>query len=292
MQHNIVIGENEVKDLGNIVWDDPIYGRTLWTIGIPDKTAEEYVYAYPCRYWGFHLLFNNLFPNGVDFKIGESKESEDWFFVQMASQTAGHKEHYDGAFYFDGVTKKVKYDVSRATGGISMNVHAGWNLIVSANVTRALDDSGVTLALHVGNGVAFSLSGREVTDAAMAENINLTNRLDALAVSEAVLKQQLAGTFSSRQISVRDEAPFGMNVNIHIGCGVENAGRYANLYRYDAQTGRFAFTGAFRITEKGQAMFGLSIDLSYYIWQDKIYICKIFIFLCNMSDCICIFAII
>ena len=114
MQHDIVIGECEDKDLGHILWDDPVYGRTLWTIGIPDKTAEEYAYAYPYRYWGSHLIFNSLFPKGVDFKVGESRESEDWFFVHMASQTAGHKEHYDGAFYFDPVTKKVKYDASLA----------------------------------------------------------------------------------------------------------------------------------------------------------------------------------
>ena len=114
VEHNIVIGENEAKDLGNITWDDPIYGKTLWTIGIPDKTAEEYAYAYPCRYWGSHLLFHSLFPDGVDFKVGESDESKDWFFVQMASRTAGHKEHYDGAFYFDEETRKVKYDAARA----------------------------------------------------------------------------------------------------------------------------------------------------------------------------------
>ena len=114
IQHGIVIRESEDKDLGHILWDDPIYGKTLWTIGIPDKTAEEYAYAYPYRYWGSHLIFNKLFPQGVDFKVGESKESEDWFFVHMASQTAGHKEHYDGAFYFDDAEKKVKYDASLA----------------------------------------------------------------------------------------------------------------------------------------------------------------------------------
>ncbi len=114
IKYGIVIGENEDKDLGNILWDDPIYGRTLWTIGIPDKTAEEYAYAYPYRYWGAHLMFNRLFPQGVDFKVGESKEAKDWFFVHMASQTAGHKVHYNGAFYFDNVTKKLRYDASLA----------------------------------------------------------------------------------------------------------------------------------------------------------------------------------
>ena len=111
---NIVIGEQESIDLGNVVWDDPVYGETLWTIGIPDKTAEEYAYGTPYRYWGAHVLFNTLFPDGVDYKIGESDYATDWFFMHPASQTIGHKEQYDGSLYYDDELGEVKYDASRA----------------------------------------------------------------------------------------------------------------------------------------------------------------------------------
>ena len=483
VQRNIVIGENEAKNLGNIVWDDPIYGETLWTIGVADKTAEEYAYAYPCRYWGSHLLFNDLFPNGVDFKIGESREATDWFFVQMASQTAGHKEHYNGAFYFDNATKKVKYDAARATemtendsrfrgnelasykirfdndkdysegtatllinvcgnrfgsiratlngenvidtanrvtvnGGsmtdakgntvtnpedttvISLytdgsvgrsgligvnqlvkiefdasliqkgenvltlthdhpayrednttpwensdytiyagniydairldvdgktapepekpapenpetpdseepevpesedpqepkhesasettvspeqsilesltafgqssvvNVTAGRNLIISTEITRALKEQDQTLALHIGNGFTFSLSGREVTPAAMRTAIDLSNRLEQPVTSNDVLQPLLKETVCSKQISIQSGTLFGMNVNLHANLGTENAGKYACFYRKDTQTSKYRFIGMFQITQNGQAMFGITAGGDYLL---------------------------
>ncbi len=179
-EHNIIIGEKEQKDLGNIVWEDPVYGKTLWTIGIPDKTAEEYAYAYPCRYWGSHLLFNSLFPEGVDFKIGESDESKDWFFVHMASQTAGHKGHYNGAFYFDENTRKVKYDASRA---VAMEEEdSRWRGNESAvykirfDSDAAYRDGTATLLINVcGNrfgSIRATINGTNIVNAAGKVTIN------------------------------------------------------------------------------------------------------------------------
>jgi len=180
VQHNIAINANEEKDLGAVVWDDPIYGKTLWTIGIPDKTAEEYAYAYPYRYWGSHLLFNDLFPNGVDFKIGESNESTDWFFVHMASQTAGHKEHYNGAFYFDEETKKVKYDATRAKKMTEDDQRFRGNELASYKIrfdsNTAYRDGTATLLINVcGNRfgtIRATLNGENIIDTATRVTVN------------------------------------------------------------------------------------------------------------------------
>ena len=48
-----------------------------------------------------------------------------------------------------------------------------------------------------------------------------------------------------------------MTVNLHLQMGIANAGKYANLYRYDREKGILVSMGSFRITENGQAMFGL-----------------------------------
>lgn len=180
VKHDIMIGEKAEIDLGNIVWDDPIYGETLWTIGTPDKTAEEYAYAYPCRYWGSHLLFNSLFPNGVDFKVGESDESKDWFFVQMASQTAGHKEHYDGAFYFDEETHKVKYDASLASAMEEGDSRWRGNELAEYKIRFDSDDAYIdgigTLLINVcGNRfgtIRATLNGENIIDTTAKVTIN------------------------------------------------------------------------------------------------------------------------
>lgn len=114
-QNNIVIGKNITVDLGDIVWENPVYGETLWTIGIPDRTSEEYAGGKPYRLWGSHLMFDQLFPEGITYKVGESDYTKDWYYVHMASQTSGMLAHNDGSFYFDEDEKVVKYDASLGT---------------------------------------------------------------------------------------------------------------------------------------------------------------------------------
>ena len=120
-----IMGEYEYDDIvtvdaggkvnvGSIQWDNEVYGETLWTIGIPDQTGEEFAYADSYRHWGIHLVYDQLFPEGVNFYIGESKESEDWFFVQTASPMAGDISHYDGGWYYDSETGLAKYDFDKA----------------------------------------------------------------------------------------------------------------------------------------------------------------------------------
>ena len=120
-----IMGEYEYDDIvtvdaggkvnvGSIQWDNEVYGDTLWTIGIPDQTGEEFAYADSYRHWGIHLVYDQLFPEGVNFYIGESKESEDWFFVQTASPMAGDISHYDGGWYYDSETGLAKYDFDKA----------------------------------------------------------------------------------------------------------------------------------------------------------------------------------
>ncbi len=119
-----IMGEYEYDDIvtvdaggkvnvGSIQWDNEVNGDTLWTIGIPDRTGEEFAYADSYRHWGIHLVYDQLFPEGVNFYIGESKESEDWFFVQTASPMAGDISHYDGGWYYDGGTGLAKYDFGK-----------------------------------------------------------------------------------------------------------------------------------------------------------------------------------
>lgn len=130
---NVVVGESETKNLGNLTWDPPVYGKTLWTIGTPDRTAEEFNGGDHYRYWGAHLLFQDRFPEGVNFKVGESIESEDWFTLHMSSPTSGQMSHYDGGYYFDESIGNLRYDPDQATVNIADiwkgTEHTPWNII-------------------------------------------------------------------------------------------------------------------------------------------------------------------
>ncbi|KAI5853650.1 polysaccharide lyase family 4 protein [Durotheca rogersii] len=76
-------------------WKPDSAGEEIWRIGTPDKSAGEYKHGYaldvsrPLQpeqyriYWGVYD-FPSEFPDGVVFKVGESKEAEDFNYVHWS----------------------------------------------------------------------------------------------------------------------------------------------------------------------------------------------------------------
>ena len=69
-------------DLGSQVWTPVRYGRQLWDIGIPDRSAAEFRHGDHYWQWGLYNLYPQEFPNDVDFTIGESDWRRDWNYCQ------------------------------------------------------------------------------------------------------------------------------------------------------------------------------------------------------------------
>ncbi|KAF8706458.1 hypothetical protein HU200_030731 [Digitaria exilis] len=86
--------------LGDLVFEPPRSGPTLWEIGVPDRTAEEFfVPDVDAKYANSLFLnkdnltgtgstverFAELYPDGKDlvFTVGQSNHSKDWFFAHV-----------------------------------------------------------------------------------------------------------------------------------------------------------------------------------------------------------------
>jgi rhamnogalacturonan endolyase len=76
-------------DLGTLEWKPVRFGKQLWQIGTPDRTAKEFKHGEDYRQWGLWLKYPEDFPNGVNFTIGKSKESTDWNYAQVNVQKNG-----------------------------------------------------------------------------------------------------------------------------------------------------------------------------------------------------------
>jgi rhamnogalacturonan endolyase len=77
--------------LGTLKWKPVSHGRLVWQIGTPDRDSHEFKGAdtlQPPRKlrpnWDNFLYYHSLFPNDVNFTIGKSKESQDWYYMQPA----------------------------------------------------------------------------------------------------------------------------------------------------------------------------------------------------------------
>jgi rhamnogalacturonan endolyase len=79
---NLSLTAAEKKSLGKLQWAPTHFGRTVWQIGIPDRTAREFRHGDHYWQWGLYFDYPKEFPNDVNFIIGKSDLRKDWNFVQ------------------------------------------------------------------------------------------------------------------------------------------------------------------------------------------------------------------
>lgn len=145
------------------------------------------------------------------------------------------------------------------------NVLTGRELIVPAHVMQMLCGKKLTLNMSTGEDLSFSINGMNIPRAIVKKDLNLTVSRNKTVIPVNVIENTCKNVISYRQISMVNRNSFGMTVNMHLAMGRENAGRYANLYRYDAQTGKLLYAGSFQINDRGQAMFCINRGADYLV---------------------------
>ena len=79
---NIVVGAGAKQSLGTLEWQPLRHGKTIWEIGVPDRTAREFRHGDHYWQWGLYFKYVDEFPNDVNFVIGKSDWRKDWNYVQ------------------------------------------------------------------------------------------------------------------------------------------------------------------------------------------------------------------
>lgn len=85
--------------MGEIVYEPPRDGPTLWEIGIPDRSAAEYYVPDPdpkyvnklfvnhpdrFRQYGLWDRYSELYPHeDLVYTVGKSDYTRDWLFAQV-----------------------------------------------------------------------------------------------------------------------------------------------------------------------------------------------------------------
>jgi rhamnogalacturonan endolyase len=84
-QTNITVAAGKNLDLGKLTWTPVRYGKQIWEIGCPNRTAGEFFKGDGANYWlwGWPIRYGELFPNDITYTIGKSNPSKDWFFEQV-----------------------------------------------------------------------------------------------------------------------------------------------------------------------------------------------------------------
>lgn len=192
---------------------------------------------------------NNSNDNGSDSAgTSSTPETVNWNEVSSSVQ--------------DKVTEIAQ---NPAIATVNMNMVCTGEVQVPQKVLNTIKGTNVTVAFHSGNGVAMSISGQDLKnkDLSKIQNIDLTVDQTSNNIPASVVAAKTSAP--TRQLAIKDTGSFGVNVNIHVNVGKENAGKTANLYRYNAEKGRLEYCGSFTVTSNGQSMFALKRGGNYLV---------------------------
>ena len=152
-----------------------------------------------------------------------------------------------------------------AIASVNMNFVCSGEVKVPQNILNMIKGTKVTIAFHSGNGVALSISGQDLKNRNLSkiQSIDLTVDQTSNAIPANVVSAK--GGNVNRQLAIKDTGSFSVPVNLHVNVGKENAGKSANLYRYNAAKGRLEYCGSFTVTSNGQSMFALRRGGNYLV---------------------------
>jgi rhamnogalacturonan endolyase len=157
---DIAIEPGKTVALGNLEWTPVRHGKQVWEIGIPNRTGAEFAKGDDYAHDGMFLLYAKLFPTDVNYVIGKSDYSKDWYFEHVP-----HNENPDAkpAGYNTGAAPgratpwSVTFDLAQAPQG-----QAHLRLAIASASTREI-------AVEV-NGQPVGKVDQLVGDGAIARN--------------------------------------------------------------------------------------------------------------------------
>jgi rhamnogalacturonan endolyase len=142
---DVTVTAGKSLDLGMLEWKPVRYGRQLWEIGIPNRSAEEFRHGDHYWQWGLYLKYPEEFPKDVNFVIGKSDGHKDWNYCQPPRIDGDRVSPTTWSITFDlpeaprgKATLRLAFAGSRGRGGIQVSVNDK-----SAGGTGALPDTGV-----------------------------------------------------------------------------------------------------------------------------------------------------
>ncbi|KAI9437353.1 putative lyase [Russula earlei] len=83
----VTITPGEKLDLGTIEWHPIHYGQQIFQIGTPNRSAKEFYKGDDHWHWGMYIEYAKYFPNDVNFTVGKSDPSKDWYIYHVPHDT-------------------------------------------------------------------------------------------------------------------------------------------------------------------------------------------------------------
>jgi rhamnogalacturonan endolyase len=132
-------------DLGTLTWKPVRYGKQVWEIGIPNRSAEEFRHGDHYWQWGLYLDYPKEFPQDVNFVVGKSDWRKDWNYCQPPKIQGKQVQSTTWTITFD-LTEPPKAKATLRLGIAGSRLPRGIEVLANgklAGSTGPLPDTGV-----------------------------------------------------------------------------------------------------------------------------------------------------
>lgn len=108
---DVEVAKGKTNELGELIWTPVRYGRQIWEIGIPNRSAEEFRHGDHYWQWGLYNLYPQEFSNDVDFVIGKSDWRRDWNYAQPPRPASNGR--------WTNTTWRIRFNMNHSPRGIA-----------------------------------------------------------------------------------------------------------------------------------------------------------------------------
>lgn len=158
--------------------------------------------------------------------------------------------------------------VADAKDGETVTVDMNGVTVIPGNVIKDIKDKNVTIVLDMGNGITWSINGKDVTSDDI-KDIDLGVTIGSEDTIPVDVVNKVTGERSHMNVTLAYEGEFGFTAFLSINLESKNAGLYANLFYYNEDKKELEFIYADEIAADGTVELPFTHASEYTIVIDK-----------------------
>ena len=140
--------------------------------------------------------------------------------------------------------------------------------VVSKTVLEQLKGQDKNLVIQLGNGARWTINGKNIT-ADSFQDLDLGVILNANVIPQNLVNQVAGNGNGSMQIRLNHNGAFGFTGILTVNVGTQYAGQYANLYYYNASTGKMELVGSYAVNANGETDLTFTHASDYVLVMDN-----------------------
>lgn len=150
-----------------------------------------------------------------------------------------------------------------------IDVEMNGTTTVPGDIFDTIKGRDVTVVFHMGDGITWTVNGRDVTAAGKDINFGVVFGEEAGKTIPVEIINNVTGERYSVNLTLAYDGEFGFRATLTVNMDKKNAGLFANLFYYNEQSGELEFICAGEIDSQGEVGLTFTHASDYTIIVDR-----------------------